>query len=61
MHLPKLMIWMIPGTLPTQPRDLLEPLSETPDRPWAPGVPQGTPEAPQGPLRELKIRPSGPT
>ena len=61
IHLPKLMIWMIPGTHPKQPRDPLGPLSETPDRPWAPGDTQGVPEAPQGPLCELKIRPSGPT
>ena len=61
IHLPKLMILMIPGTHPKQPRDPQEPLSETPGRPWATGHPKGTPEAPRGTLRELKIRPSSPT
>ena len=47
---------MVLGLSPKQPQDLLEPLSETPNRPWASGRSKGHPKAPTGPPGYLKIK-----
>ena len=45
-----------PQAAPRPLIDRLEPLSETPDRPWATGRPKGTPKAPRGPLGDPSSR-----